>query len=136
MGFPAKAEQIRAAEAELGRSLPREHFLRLSADNGGEIQGADDVWQLHPVWDATDRKRMGRTANHIVVETQSARERAGFPAGAVAIASNGTGDLLILLPSDERIYFWAHDTGERTPVDVDWNLPMSDGRRRDRPDVT
>ena len=46
---------------------------------------------------------------------------AQLPAGAVAIAHNGTGDLLVLLPSDERAYWWDHGTGDTRPVSIDWS---------------
>jgi hypothetical protein len=47
----------------------------------------------------------------------------GFPADAYVIAQNGTGDYLILRPSEsdsqslgEQIYFWDHETGEATLI--------------------
>ena len=60
------------------------------------------LWQLHPVFDDSDRKRMGRTANHLVRETAVARGWSGFPAEAIAIGANGSGDRLVLMPAGER----------------------------------
>ena len=91
------ASAIEAAEQELGRVLPTPMKERLLRDNGGEVSAAGDVWQLHPVWDGSNRRAMRKTANNVVTETVAARAWARFPPGAVAIASNGTGDLLVLL---------------------------------------
>ena len=77
MPYPASNDLIFAAEAQLGRSLPSDHRARLGADNGGEIEARDDTWQLFPVWDPTDRRTQGRTANHIVREN-AAKTDDGF----------------------------------------------------------
>jgi hypothetical protein len=117
MPFATEERFIDAAEAKLGVRLPTALRARLLSANGGEVELDDDVWRLHPVFDTSDRKRNTRTANDIVRETASAREWRGFPATAVAIAGNGSGDFLVLLPSvedpstlDERIYVWNHET--------------------------
>ena len=49
-----------------------------------------------------------------------ARERAGFPEGAIAIAEDGGGNLLIVRAGSDEFEFWDHETGEATAVDVDW----------------
>jgi len=117
MPFATEDQFIDAAEAKLGVRLPKALRARLRNTNGGEVEIKDDVWQLYPVFDTSDRKRTTRTANDIVRETTVAREWRGFPPAAVAIAANGSGDLLVLLPSaqdpsilDERIYVWDHET--------------------------
>jgi len=58
------------------------------------------------------------TCNHIGLETKQARSWRNFPSNAIAIASNGSGDHLILLPAadneeklSEVIYFWWHEEG-------------------------
>lgn len=116
MPFPVDRRFIERAEQQLGRSLPETFVRRLLEDNGGEVEVAGDTWQLHPVFDDSDRKRMGRTANHILRETEVARGWNGFPAEAIAIGANGSGDRLVLLPSGERfgetVYCWDHETGE------------------------
>jgi hypothetical protein len=65
-----------------------------------------------------DRRRITRTANQVVRETRSAREWAGFPEGAVALAGNGGGDFLILRAGSDEGEFWDNETGESEPVDV------------------
>jgi SMI1 / KNR4 family (SUKH-1) len=121
MPFPVEATLIDEAERQLGRTLPTDLRVRLRRDNGGGIRAAGDEWQLFPVFDPGDRKRITRTANHIVRETRSAREYAGFPANAIAIAANGGGDFLIARAGSDEVEFWDHETGETEPVEVDWD---------------
>jgi hypothetical protein len=110
MAFPVSEDKIAAAEAALGRSLPTVLRERLLADNGGEAEDHNgDGWFLHPVRDDSDRKRLSRTANDIVRETEAAREWDEFPADAVAIAGDGRGDALVLLPGSDEIYIWSHE---------------------------
>jgi hypothetical protein len=119
MAFPVDKSRIDDEEVKLGKKLPALLRARLGRENGGELRAAGEVWWLHPVWDATDRRTIARTANHIARETESARGWAGFPEGAIAIAENGSGDRLILL--DEEIHIWDHETGEATRLDdIDW----------------
>jgi hypothetical protein len=120
MPFPVEVALIHEAERQLAWMLPMDLRVRLHRNNGGEIRAADDVWQLFPVFDPSDRRRITRTANHIVRETQAARARARFPDGAIAIADNGGGDLLIVRAGSEEIEFWDHETGDSCPVDVGW----------------
>ena len=67
----------------------------------------------------TAATNLQRTCNEVVRETASAREWPGFPGAAVAIAGNGSGDQLILLPSaaesgilSEEVHWWDHETGD------------------------
>jgi hypothetical protein len=121
MAFPTTEIHVAAAERELGVVLPREYRERLLARNGGELTTAGDDWQVFPVFDATNRKTTARSAGHIVLETRSARAWEGFPKGAVAIASNGTGDLLVLMPGvapgslDPQVQVWNHETRKCKP---------------------
>lgn len=117
MPFPTTEEFIRQAESQLGIRLPQDFRAYLIASNGGELEAVEDSWQLHPVFDSSDRKRAARTASHIVQETQQARAWAGFPSNAVAFASNGSGDFLVFLPEpktpgalDDAVYVWRHET--------------------------
>ena len=128
MAFPTTEEHLRRAEHELGLTLPLPHRARLLLENGGEVDAADDTWELFPVQDTTDRKRLSRTANNIVQETAQARGWPLFPADAVAIAANGTGDYLILRPVhglsgvlDDTVFIWDHELGTASPVDITWN---------------
>jgi hypothetical protein len=122
MAFPGSEELVAAAEITLDRKLSEQHRQRLIQENGGEVRALRDHWTLYPVWDPTNRKTMGRTANHIVRENQVLRRDWPdiWPDGYVAIADNGGGDYLVLSPGDDVVRFWDHETGELTPVDVRW----------------
>ena len=121
MALPTTETHVAAAERELGVVLPREYRQRLMARNGGELSTASDDWQVFPVFDATNRKTASRSAGHIVLETRSARAWEGFPQGAIAIASNGTGDFLVLVPMgssgrlDPQVQVWNHETRNCKP---------------------
>jgi len=126
LAFPASDQKISAAETALGFSFPAALRERLSRENGGCVYVGDDpdnVWWLHPVWDDTDRKRMGRTANHILRETNSIRQWRRFPSDAAAIAENGTGDCLLVHKGDDQIYWFDHETGATEAVEVNWTAP-------------
>ena len=122
MAFPTTEPFIAAAERELGVRLPREFRERLLARNGGELSTAGDDWQVFPVLDLSNRRAMGRSAGHLVLENQSARAWKGFPQGAVAIAANGEGDLLVLLAEgpvgrlNPQVNVWNHETRQCTPA--------------------
>ncbi|WP_413786017.1 SMI1/KNR4 family protein (plasmid) [Agrobacterium sp. rho-13.3] len=73
MAFPVDETQIAAAEGEIGYLLPLQLRARLLRSNGGLVQSGEAGWWLFPVFDPTDRKRIGRTANHIARETASWR---------------------------------------------------------------
>jgi SMI1-KNR4 cell-wall len=121
MPFPVAIAQIHEAERQLGRKLPMDLRVRLHRENGGQIEAAGESWQLFPVFDSSDRKRITRTANHIVRATQAARTWTDFPQDAIAIAENGSGDFLILRAGSDEVEFWDHETGESEMVDVDWD---------------
>ena len=137
MAYPVSDSLIRDAEARLGRSLPVALRDRLTRNNGGGVRTPDDDWELFPVWDPTDRRTMRKTANHIVAETQLARTRwTGFPPEAVAVGSNGAGDLLVLRAGRDEIEEWRHETREVVPatgLDLSFQeqLVAGDGRRVD-----
>ena len=117
MALPTHQKSIDNAEASLGLSLPAWLKERLIRENGGEIETGEDIWQLFSVLDTSDRKTASRSATNIVSETKSAHTWTGFPPNAIAIADNGTGDLLILLADESgqlgpEVYLWMHDSDE------------------------
>jgi hypothetical protein len=117
MAYPVAEARILEAEAQLGRVLPARLCARLLRNNGGSAQSEEDDWELFPVCDPTDHRTMRKTANHLVAETKVARSRwPGFPADAVTVASNGSGDLLVLRPGSDKIEVWHHETGEVVPI--------------------
>ena len=115
MPFPIAEDLIAAAEHALGAALPLAYRTAMAQSNGGEVEVADDGWQLHPIEDRSDRKRAGRTANHILRETNQAKTWPHFPPNALCIASNGTGDLLVFLRNGtefaQEVYLWSHEDG-------------------------
>lgn len=124
MPFDLQESFVVAAERALGARLPASYREAMMRSNGGERDAEDDTWWLHPIADASDRKRQSRTANHILHETRRSSARAGFPEGALAIAHNGSGDQLILLRSGEvyapEVYVWWHETGEVRQIAADF----------------
>jgi hypothetical protein len=123
MTFPIDEKYIHETETELGFEFPDKFKQKMIIENGGEILTDEDDWQIYPFFDKSDNKRISRTCNHIGLETKQAKEWDNFPANAIAIATNGCGDHLILLPKDnnnkklsDEIYFWFHETGEITKI--------------------
>jgi hypothetical protein len=113
MPWPVAQQYIDEAEAALGVHFPRNFVARMRQINGGEVTINGQTWWLHPFWDKSDRKRLARTSNDIVRETNKARQWAGFPAGGVAIAHGLGPEQLVLLPSekdphelDDTVYDW------------------------------
>jgi hypothetical protein len=127
MPFPVAEQFIVDTECKLGVSFPESFRARMTRDNGGELSTDDDDWQLYPFLDTSDRKRLSRTSNDIVRETTSARQWRGFPPEAVAIASNGCGDQLVLIPSpgstalQSQPFIWLHETGELQPTEISFD---------------
>lgn len=128
MAFPVDEQYIIETEKKLGLKFPKTFKDKMKIENGGELETADHSWTIHPFFDKTDIKRIKRTTNNIILETKHAREWDNFPKNGIAIGDNGTGDKLILLPSDidptilsEKIYFWSHETDEITKVADDIN---------------
>ena len=124
MAFDLKAEFVDAAEHGLGLPLPASYRQAMQRSNGGEIEVGDDVWWLHPIADPSDRKRLARSANPVLKETAGCQDWPRFPAGALAIASNGSGDQLVLLRGasafEPAVYEWSHETGELCQVAEDF----------------
>ena len=123
MAFPIDIKYIIEAEEELGFEFPTSFKEKMIEENGGDVQTENDYWNLYPFFDKSDKKRISRTCNHIILETKEAKKWNGFPVNAIAIAGNECGDQLVFLPLDndnrklsEKIYFWYHETGELEKV--------------------
>ena len=120
MPFPIAENYILDAEAALRAKLPERYRSWIARSNGSEVEAQHETWQVHPLEDRTDRKRLARSANHVVRETEQARKWPTFPAAAIAIASNGTGDLLVLQKRasafTDTVYLWSHESGELLPI--------------------
>jgi hypothetical protein len=97
MPFDLAEQFIIAVESVLGAALPEEYKKAMRLSNGGELEVNDDNWSLHPIADSSDRKRLARTAGHILAETKVCKGWPSFPENGLAIASNGSGDQLIFL---------------------------------------
>jgi hypothetical protein len=127
---------IFAAEQKLEASLPFSYREAMMTNDGGRVLAFDDVWDLHPILDTSDRKRLKRTCNDILRETEFMRDWPGWPENALAIASNGGGDRLVLLKVNRSyeptIYVWLHDTGELVAV-ADVFSDLAAGKRSDGP---
>ncbi|REK05508.1 MAG: SMI1/KNR4 family protein [Planctomycetota bacterium] len=123
MSFPVDERFIRETEKKLGARLPPDYVVKMVKENGGEVETPPDAWVLYPIFDSSDKKRLKRTCNDVVRETESARQWTDFPPEAVAIGSNGTGDQLVFLRDSEspealgpEVYWWDHATGELNEV--------------------
>jgi hypothetical protein len=120
MPFDLSEEFIIAAESALGAALPDDYKAAMRLSNGGEVEVNDDGWTLYPIADKSDKKRLARTANHILLETQGCREWPKFSENALAIAGNGTGDQLVYLRNGSSfgptVYMWSHESGELEAV--------------------
>src|SRR5262245_56147688 len=57
MPFDLAERFINVAEDELGAPLPYVYRQAMMASNGGEVCAYNDVWNLHPILDTSDRKR-------------------------------------------------------------------------------
>jgi hypothetical protein len=119
MPFPLDEKYVCEAEERLGVHFPPAYRARMMKSIGGEVAAIGDHWELYPIYDKSSRKRIKRTRDDIVRETGGANQWAGFPAGAVAIGHNGSGDLLLFPPRaddpsllDPAVWFWDHETGQ------------------------
>jgi hypothetical protein len=115
---------LTTAEAALGARLPDSYRKSMLCSNGGELHAAGDNWQQHPIADTSDRKRLARSANHVLRETEALRKWPGFPANALSIASNGSGDSLLFLQHgasfEPTVYAWSHETQSLSKVANDF----------------
>ena len=118
MAFDVDEHFIAATEEALGCKLPKALRARLAVCNGGKVLTANEDWLLFPVPDTSSKKRLIRTFNDMIKETASARQWPHFPTDAIAVASNGCGDLLIAFPESDEIFEWHHENGDVTLAHV------------------
>lgn len=116
MPFPIEEKYILETESELNVVFPIEFKNRMIQLNGGELVIKKHEFELYPFFDKSDRKRISRTCNHIVLETKSAHEWTGFPKNSIAIGTDGFGNQIILSHNGngiltDEIYFWNHEEG-------------------------
>ncbi len=126
MPFPVELKYIKETEEELGVEFPKIFKEKMQEENGGEFLTEDEDWELFPFFDKSDKKRISRTCNHIILETKNAREWENFPEKAYAIGKNGCGDFLVLIEKEpnklsDKIYVWEHETGKLIKVGEDIN---------------
>ena len=121
MKVPSTNEaNVESAEKALGVRLPREFRERLMAMNGGELTTGGDDWKVFPVLDATQPQPVA--PGDLVAEAKRAAALPGYPKGAIAIAVNKAGDLLVLLPAtlprrlDPQVQKWSLETQKCKPV--------------------
>ncbi|MEE8114630.1 MAG: SMI1/KNR4 family protein [Nitrososphaerales archaeon] len=69
MPFDLSEDQLIATEKELAATFPKSYRSKMKRANGGSVEAADDVWELIPIRDVSDRKRLSRTTNHVLLET-------------------------------------------------------------------
>ncbi len=96
----SSADIVRA-EQRLGGLWPAQLKDALLVRNGRWLSLGGEDWRLFPLFDASSRDTMRRTANDIVRATVTARKDGlGFPPDGLAIGSNDAGDLLLLRLSE------------------------------------
>lgn len=124
MAFDLSEAWIIETETRLGARLPETYRAAMMRRNGGTIVLEDEDWELYPIRDAGDRKRIARTSNDILRETAACRAWRGFPPAALAIAGNGSGDQLVFLCGDGAyapgVHVWRHETGELLSLAADF----------------
>ena len=120
MAFNLDEKYIIKAEEDLGLPLPDDYRKSMMEENGGERDVSDEIWWLNPIFDTSDRKRLKRSTNHIIRETEAIAEYSHWPKNALYIANNGSGDALLFLRNDltygPEIFRWCHETGNTEKV--------------------
>jgi hypothetical protein len=118
MPFPLSESELQKTELKLGLRFPDAFRRAMVAMNGGEVLTDEDQWDIYPFFDTSEQKRISRTCNDIIKETEAAKGWEKFPHEGIAIASNGCGDHLFLLPSEadkkilgDQIYAFWHEGG-------------------------
>jgi len=116
MPFPVEEKLILRAENLLNVKFPDSYRIKMSNDNGGAVEVGEDIFYLYPIYDDSDRKRIGRTINSVVKETEYHRSN-GLSKDVVAIGDNQGGDLLVFKINksghiDEKVFWIDHEVQE------------------------
>ena len=123
--FNLSEEELAKTEKELGAKLPNEYREAMKLDNGGAVSTDKSDWELYPIKDTTDRKRLSRTCNNILRETESCKGFGNFPNEALAIASNGSGDQMVFTKESDQylntVFLWFHETGQLENLGLTFN---------------
>lgn len=88
MPFPLSEAELMKTEEALGARLPESYRKAMMKNNGGSVEAYDEIWDLFPIRDQSSKKLISRTCNHILSETESAREWPNFNESALAIGEN------------------------------------------------
>jgi len=125
MPFDVDERFVEAAERALGVRFSASYREAMKRSNGGAVDALDDAWELHPIADDSDSKRLARTSNSVVHETHRSRGWRRFPVNAVAVGRNGVGDVLVLVDEGGKLgnafFVWLHETGELVKVADDFS---------------
>jgi hypothetical protein len=130
MPFDLSKTQLERAEKVLGATFPDSYRRAMMLSNGGELEVSGDVWELIPIRDDSSQKRLSRTCNDVLSETDQFRLWRAWPKLGIGIARNGVGDALVLLREGAsvrpEVYAWWHETGTLEPVANDFgDLPSA-----------
>jgi len=124
---------IELAEATLRATLPESFRRFLLEQEPRELEILGLVWDLNPVFETNVGDFSRHRGSAIVAETMDARAWDGFPAGAIAVGSDGCGNYLVFLPNElqaglkDELYIWWHEGPELEFVAGDFSevLPRS-----------
>jgi hypothetical protein len=120
VSLPVDENSIQDAEREGAFRFPAEWKRALMGSNGFDVKAGDDNWRAFPVKDARSKKQLARSCNHVLLETSIFQEFPLLPKDAIAIASNGAGDALIILNNSNQVQIWSHETGALSDVGFDF----------------
>lgn len=126
MPFPVAEKYIEQAEAELGASFPDSFRVKMMEQNGGGVEVNSEYFELHPFYDTSDKKRIKRTCNSIVHETNTARDHYRLPGNLVIVGNNGGGDVMVFTIEPEGkmapdVYYLDHETEEMVLLASDFS---------------
>ncbi len=105
MPFPVEEKYIKETEVALDVTFPPLFKQKMIERNGGGAYSneKDIDFQLHPFLDKSNKKRISRTCNHIILETKKAKKDLPFiPPNSINIGSDAYGNLILLLHGTDK----------------------------------